>query len=68
VAFSFGRAAILIIIGILLVRSKSLLDGLGRTGARAAWWQTLLPLVSAVIVTGLGLAIVIKGLLPYLGG
>lgn len=68
VAFSFGLAAILIIIGILLVRSKSLLDGLGQVGMRSARWQTMLPLVSAVIVTGLGLAIVIKGLLPYLRG
>jgi nickel/cobalt exporter len=65
VAFSFGLAAILIVIGILLVRSKSLLDRLGGAGTR---WQTLLPLLSAVIVTLLGLGIMIKGLLPYLAG
>ena len=62
VAFSFGLAAILIIIGVLLVRSKSLLDGVGRYGEH---WQTVLPLVSAIIVTLLGLGIVAKGLLPY---
>jgi ABC-type nickel/cobalt efflux system permease component RcnA len=65
VAFSFGLAVILIIIGVLLVRSKSLLDRLGGVGGR---WQTLLPVVSAAIVTGLGLGIMVKGLLPYLVG
>ena len=65
VAFSFGLAAILIIIGVLLVRSKSLLDRLGQSGGR---WQTLLPVVSALIVTVLGLGIMMKGLLPYLAG
>ncbi|HEX9924622.1 MAG TPA: hypothetical protein VGD99_18335 [Anaerolineae bacterium] len=63
VAFSFGLAAILIIIGVLLVRSKSLLDRMGRVGTR---WQTLLPVVSAVIVTLLGLGIMARGLIPYL--
>jgi ABC-type nickel/cobalt efflux system permease component RcnA len=65
VAFSFGLAVILIIIGVMLVRSKSLLDRLGQAGGR---WQTLLPVVSAVIVTVLGLGIMAKGLLPYLAG
>jgi ABC-type nickel/cobalt efflux system permease component RcnA len=63
VAFSFGLAAILIVIGILLVRSKSLLDRFGAVGGR---WQTTLPLASALIVTLLGLGIMAKGLLPYL--
>lgn len=63
VAFSFGLAAILIIIGVLLVRSKSLLDRMGQVGAR---WQTLLPVVSAVIVTLLGLGIMARGLISYL--
>ena len=62
VAFSFGLAAILIIIGVMLVRSKSLLDGMGRYGEH---WHTVLPVVSAIIVTLLGLGIVAKGLLPY---
>jgi ABC-type nickel/cobalt efflux system permease component RcnA len=65
VAFSFGLAAVLIIIGILLVRSKSLLDRLGRAGGS---WQTLLPVISAALVTLLGLGIMMKGLLPYLSG
>lgn len=63
VAFSVGLAAVLIIIGILLVRSKSLLDRLGRAGNS---WQTLLPVISAALVTLLGLGIMMKGLLPYL--
>lgn len=63
VAFSLGLAAILIIIGVLLVRSKSLLDRLGQAGGR---WQTLLPVISAAIVTVLGFGIMLKGLLPYL--
>jgi ABC-type nickel/cobalt efflux system permease component RcnA len=63
VAFSFGLAAVLIIIGILLVRMKSLLDSADRLGSR---WQRVLPLISAVIVTLLGVGIVIKGLMPYL--
>ncbi len=65
VAFSFGLAAVLIIIGVLLVRAKSLLDKAGRLGSR---WQTALPVVSAALVTLLGLGILIKGLLPYLAG
>jgi nickel/cobalt transporter (NicO) family protein len=62
VAFSFGLAAVLIAIGVLLVRSKSRLDRLGKPGSR---WQRLLPLVSAVIVTLLGVGIVVNGLLAY---
>lgn len=62
VAFSFGLAAVLIVIGILLVRSKALLDRLGGVGGR---WQKWLPLASAVIVTVLGLGIVAKGILAY---
>lgn len=65
VAFSLGLAAILIIIGVLLVRSKSLLDRLGQAGGR---WQTLLPVISAAIVTVLGFGIMLKGLLPYFSG
>lgn len=63
-AFSFGLAAVLIVIGILLVRSKSLLDRLGGVGGR---WQKWLPLASAVLVTVLGLGIMAKGVLAYLG-
>lgn len=63
VAFSLGLAAVLIVIGILLVRSKALLERLGGVGGR---WQHLLPMASAVIVTLLGLGIVVKGALAYL--
>ena len=63
VAFSLGLAAVLIAIGILLVRCKSRwLDWLGKPGSS---WQRLLPLVSAVIVTMLGVGIVLKGLMSY---
>jgi ABC-type nickel/cobalt efflux system permease component RcnA len=62
VAFSFGLAAVLIAIGILLVRCKSRLDRLGKPG-RA--WQRLLPLVSAAVVTLLGVGIVVNGLVAY---
>jgi nickel/cobalt transporter (NicO) family protein len=63
VAFSFGLAAVLIAIGVLLVRSKSRwLDRLGKPGSA---WQRLLPLVSAAVVTLLGVGIVLKGLLAY---
>lgn len=64
VAFSFGLAVVLIVIGVMLVRAKSLLDGVSQAGQR---WQTLLPLISAVIVTLLGVAIMLKGLWAYLG-
>lgn len=63
VAFSLGLAAVLIIIGILLVRSKSLLERLGGVGGR---WQHLLPVASAIIVTLLGVGIVLKGAIAYL--
>jgi ABC-type nickel/cobalt efflux system permease component RcnA len=62
VAFSLGLAAVLIAIGILLVRCKSRLDRLGKPGSA---WQRLLPLVSAVIVTVLGVGIALKGLMSY---
>jgi ABC-type nickel/cobalt efflux system permease component RcnA len=59
VSFSFGLAAVLIVIGILLVRARTLLDGVSSAGQR---WQTLLPLISAIIVTLLGVGIMLKGL------
>jgi nickel/cobalt exporter len=63
VAFSIGLAAVLIAIGILLVRCKSRwLDRLGKPGSR---WQWLLPLVSAAVVTLLGVGIVVNGLVAY---
>jgi ABC-type nickel/cobalt efflux system permease component RcnA len=65
VAFSFGLAAVLIVIGVLLVRARSVLDRFGQAGGR---WQHLLPMTSAVIVTLLGLGIMAKGLMPLLAG
>lgn len=62
VAFSFGLAAVLIAIGVLLVRCKSRLDRVGKPGSP---WQRLLPLVSAAVVTLLGVGIVVNGLVAY---
>jgi ABC-type nickel/cobalt efflux system permease component RcnA len=64
VAFSFGLAAVLIVIGILLVRSRSLIERFGGIGSRFAH---ALPLCSAVIVTVLGVGIALSGLVSYLG-
>jgi ABC-type nickel/cobalt efflux system permease component RcnA len=64
VAFSLGLAGVLIVIGILLLRSKLLLDRLGGSSGR---WQKLLPITSAVIVTLLGAGLVAKGVLAYWG-
>jgi ABC-type nickel/cobalt efflux system permease component RcnA len=63
VAFSFGLAAVLIMLGILLVRFRS---GMSRLGKWGSYWQWLLPLVSAVVVTLLGIGIVLKGVIAYL--
>jgi len=62
VAFSLGLAAVLIAIGILLVRFRGGLDRLGKPGST---WHRWLPLVSAIIVTMLGVGIVLKGLMSY---
>jgi nickel/cobalt transporter (NicO) family protein len=62
VAFSFGLAAVLIAIGILLVRCKSRLDRLGKPGSP---WQRLLPLASAAVVALLGVGILVNGLLAH---
>jgi ABC-type nickel/cobalt efflux system permease component RcnA len=61
-AFSLGLAAVLIAIGILLVRFRG---GLDRLGKPESTWHRWLPLVSAVIVTMLGVGIVLKGLMSY---
>jgi len=62
VAFSVGLAAVLIAIGIMLVRFRG---GLDRLSKPASHWQRLLPLVSAVIVTVLGVGIALEGLMSY---
>jgi ABC-type nickel/cobalt efflux system permease component RcnA len=64
VSFSFGLAAVLIMIGILLVRSRSLLERFGGIGSR---WSRLLPLASAAMVTVLGIGMALGGLATYLG-
>ena len=64
VSFSFGLAAVLIAIGILLVRSRSFLERFGGVSSR---WGSALPLASAIIVTILGIGIMVSGLATYLG-
>jgi ABC-type nickel/cobalt efflux system permease component RcnA len=64
VSFSFGLAAVLIAIGILLVRSRSFLERFGSVSNR---WSGALPLASAIIVTILGIGIMVSGLATYLG-
>jgi ABC-type nickel/cobalt efflux system permease component RcnA len=64
VSFSFGLAAVLIIIGVLLVRSRALVERLGGIGTR---WSSALPIISAMIVTALGIGITLSGLAKYLG-
>jgi ABC-type nickel/cobalt efflux system permease component RcnA len=64
VSFSFGLAAVLIAIGILLVRSRSFLERFGSVSNR---WSGALPLASAIIVTVLGIGIMVSGLATYLG-
>jgi nickel/cobalt exporter len=61
-AFSLGLAAVLIAIGILLVRFRGRLEGLGKPGSP---WRRWLPLVSAAIVTMLGVGIMLKWLMSY---
>jgi ABC-type nickel/cobalt efflux system permease component RcnA len=62
-AFSMGLAAVLCLLGLLLVRSRGLVDRLGQKGQRV---QRFLPFGSAVIVTLLGVGIFMKGVLAYL--
>jgi ABC-type nickel/cobalt efflux system permease component RcnA len=63
VAFSLGLAAVLSLIGLLLVRSRGLVDHLGALGQHT---QQLLPLGSAIIVTMLGTVMSAKAVLAYL--
>jgi len=61
---------VLIGIGVVLVRSKSLIEwvsGFGTRWQQLQWLQRLLPLAGAVVVTVLGLALVLKGVLPSTG-
>jgi ABC-type nickel/cobalt efflux system permease component RcnA len=63
VAFSLGLAAVLCLLGLLLVRARGLADRVGGFGAPL---QRLLPLGSAVVVTLLGAAITTQAVLAYL--
>ncbi len=67
VSFSFGLAAVLIILGVMLVRSRSLVERFGRSGSHLSRLSSILPLASAAIVTVLGLGITLSGLAIYLG-
>ena len=57
------KTAVLITIGILLVRSRSLIERFGGISSR---WSRVLPLASAVIVTVLGIGITLSGVVIYL--
>lgn len=63
VSFSLGLAAVLITLGVLLLRSRSLVD---RFGGRCGRLTSGLSLGSAVIVTVLGVDITLSGLTTYL--
>lgn len=58
VFFSMGLAAVLIAIGIMVVKAKSLLDRFEGTGSSVRWLQ----IVSPVLVTILGVVIFVRGL------
>jgi nickel/cobalt exporter len=64
-SFSVGLAAVLIAIGVLLVRARALIERYGGFGRRR--WSAALPLASAAIVTALGLGITLRGLATYRG-
>jgi ABC-type nickel/cobalt efflux system permease component RcnA len=63
VAFSLGLATALSLLGVLLVRSRGLVEHFGGVGQRT---QRLLPLGSAIIVTVLGAGMAVKAVLAYL--
>lgn len=63
ISFSFGLAAVLILIGILLVRSRVLFEKFGGLSKR---WIKAVPLVSAVIVTVLGIGIALGGVVKII--
>jgi ABC-type nickel/cobalt efflux system permease component RcnA len=57
-AFSLGLAAVLVSLGMLMVRSKRVLDHSGKFIVR---WQRMLSLGSALVVTAIGVGLVLKG-------
>ncbi|TDB82252.1 nickel/cobalt transporter [Micromonospora sp. KC721] len=56
-SFSLGLAAVLMGLGIMLVRSRRLIGRFEHIGNR---WTHALPLVSAVVVTGLGIGLLLR--------
>ena len=61
VSFSLGLAAVLIGLGVLLVRSRTLLN---RLEVLPATWTSALPVLSAAVVTMLGAALVLRAIGP----
>jgi len=59
VAFSFGLAAVLIAVGLLMVYARQFMTKLGTEGSLITRW---LPLTSAAVITFLGLAIAVRSL------
>jgi hypothetical protein len=66
VSFSLGLAAMLIAIGIVLVRSRSLVERFSRNSALSGQLGRGLPLGGAIIVTVLGIGVTSGGLTAYL--
>ncbi len=62
-SFSIGLAAVLMAIGVLMVRARGLLERLLPGGDPGPGWVRFLPVVSAVLVVGLGLALLIGALM-----
>ncbi|MDQ2806514.1 MAG: hypothetical protein M3Z04_06300 [Chloroflexota bacterium] len=58
-SFSIGLAAVLMGIGVLMVRARGLLERLLPGGDHGPGWVRFLPVVSAVLVIGLGLALLL---------
>ena len=58
-AFSFGLAAVLIAIGVLMVKARPLVE---RFSGDSKWIQ-LLPVVSSVVIILVGLGITVKTLM-----
>lgn len=64
-AFSFGLAAVLVGLGLLLVSARTTLERFrGLAGGRLAGW---VPAVSAAVVTVLGLSMAVTGLTHFTG-
>ncbi|MGH2550791.1 MAG: nickel/cobalt transporter, partial [Thermomicrobiales bacterium] len=66
VSFSLGLATMLIAIGIVLVRSRSLVERISRNSVLSGRLSRGLPLGGAIIVTMLGIGVTFGGLTAYL--